>query len=136
MTERTLSIIKPDAVSKGLIGNIIARFEREGMRMAAMRMLHLTKEKAEGFYAVHRERPFFSELVEFMISGPIVAMVLEGDDAIEHNREIMGATDPAKAAEGTLRKLYAESIQNNAVHGSDAPDTAKFEIGYFFPDLE
>ena len=136
MTERTLSIIKPDAVSKGLIGNIIARFEREGMRMAAMRMLHLTKEKAEGFYAVHRERPFFSELVEFMISGPIVAMVLEGDDAIEHNREIMGATDPAKAAEGTLRKLYAESIQNNAVHGSDAPDTAKFEINYFFPDLE
>ena len=135
MTERTLSIIKPDAVSKGLIGNIVARFEREGMRMAAMRMLHLTKEKAEGFYAVHRERPFFPDLVEFMISGPIVVMVLEGDDAIEHNREIMGATDPAKAAEGTLRKLYAESIQNNAVHGSDAPDTAKFEIGYFFPDL-
>ena len=136
MTERTLSIIKPDAVSKGLIGNIVARFEREGMRMAAMRMLHLTKEKAEGFYAVHRERPFFPDLVEFMISGPIVVMVLEGDDAIEHNREIMGATDPAKAAEGTLRKLYAESIQNNAVHGSDAPDTAKFEIGYFFPDLD
>ena len=136
MTERTLSIIKPDAVSKGLIGNIVARFEREGMRMAAMRMLHLTKEQAEGFYAVHRERPFFSDLVEFMISGPIVVMVLEGDDAIEHNREIMGATDPQKADAGTLRKLYAESIQNNAVHGSDAPDTAKFEIGYFFPDLE
>ena len=136
MTERTLSIIKPDAVSKGLIGNIVARFEREGLRIAAMRMLHLTKEKAEGFYAVHRERPFFPDLVEFMISGPIVVMVLEGDDAIDHNREIMGATDPAKAAEGTLRKLYAESIQNNAVHGSDAPDTAKFEIGYFFPDLE
>ena len=135
MAERTLSIIKPDAVSKGLIGNIIARFEREGMRIAAMRMLHLTKEQAEGFYAVHRERPFFPDLVEFMISGPIVVMVLEGDDAIEHNRDIMGATDPAKAAEGTLRKLYAESIQNNAVHGSDAPDTAKFEIGYFFPDL-
>ena len=136
MTERTLSIIKPDAVSKGLIGNIIARFEREGLRIAAMRMLHLTKEKAEGFYAVHRERPFFPELVEFMISGPIVVLVLEGEDAIGHNRDIMGATDPAQAAEGTLRKLYAESIQNNAVHGSDAPETAKFEIGYFFPDLE
>ncbi|MFC1655089.1 nucleoside-diphosphate kinase [Myxococcota bacterium] len=136
MTERTLSIIKPDAVSKGLIGNIIARFEREGLRIAAMRMLHLTKEKAEGFYAVHRERPFFPELVDFMISGPIVVMVLEGDDAIGHNRDIMGATDPSQAAEGTLRKLYAESIQNNAVHGSDAPETAKFEIGYFFPDLE
>lgn len=135
MIERTLSIIKPDAVSKGLIGNIIARFEREGLRIAAMRMLHMTKEKAEGFYAVHRERPFFPDLVEFMISGPVVVMVLEGDDAIEHNREIMGATDPAEADAGTLRKLYAESIQNNAVHGSDAPDTAKFEIGYFFPDL-
>jgi nucleoside-diphosphate kinase len=135
MTEQTLSIIKPDAVSKGLIGNIIARFEREGLRIAAMRMLHLTRKEAEGFYAVHRERPFFPDLVEFMTSGPVVVMVLEGDDAIEHNREIMGATDPAKAAEGTLRKLYAESIQNNAVHGSDGPDTARFEIGYFFPDM-
>jgi len=136
MTERTLSIIKPDAVSKGLIGNIIARFEREGLKIAAMRMLHMDKPKAEGFYAVHRERPFFADLVEFMISGPVVVMVLEGEDAIEHNREIMGATNPAEAAEGTLRKLYAESIQNNAVHGSDAPETAKFEIGYFFPDLQ
>lgn len=136
MTERTLSIIKPDAVSKGLIGNIIARFEREGLKIAAMRMLHMTKEQAEGFYAVHRERPFFADLVEFMISGPVVVMVLEGDDAIDHNREIMGATNPAQAADGTLRKLYAESIQNNAVHGSDAPETAKFEIGYFFPDLQ
>jgi nucleoside-diphosphate kinase len=135
MTEQTLSIIKPDAVSKGLIGNIIARFEREGLRIAAMRMLHLTRKEAEGFYAVHRERPFFPDLVEFMTSGPVVVMVLEGDDAIEHNREIMGATNPAKAAEGTLRKLYAESIQNNAVHGSDGPDTARFEIGYFFPDM-
>jgi len=135
MTERTLSIIKPDAVSKGLIGNIIARFEREGLKIAAMRMLHMDKPKAEGFYAVHRERPFFADLVEFMISGPVVVMVLEGKDAIDHNREIMGATNPAEAAEGTLRKLYAESIQNNAVHGSDAPETAKFEIGYFFPDL-
>jgi nucleoside-diphosphate kinase len=136
MTERTLSIIKPDAVSKGLIGNIIARFEREGLKIAAMRMLHMDKPQAEGFYAVHRERPFFADLVEFMISGPVVVMVLEGEDAINHNREIMGATNPAEAAEGTLRKLYAESIQNNAVHGSDAPETAKFEIGYFFPDLQ
>jgi nucleoside-diphosphate kinase len=136
MTERTLSIIKPDAVSKGLIGNIIARFEREGLKIAAMRMLHMDKPQAEGFYAVHRERPFFADLVEFMISGPVVVMVLEGEDAIDHNREIMGATNPAEAAEGTLRKLYAESIQNNAVHGSDAPETAKFEIGYFFPDLQ
>ena len=136
MTERTLSIIKPDAVSKGLIGNIIARFEREGLKIAAMRMLHMDKPQAEGFYAVHRERPFFADLVEFMISGPVVVMVLEGEDAIDHNREIMGATNPAEAADGTLRKLYAESIQNNAVHGSDAPETAKFEIGYFFPDLQ
>jgi nucleoside-diphosphate kinase len=135
MTERTLSIIKPDAVSKGLIGNIIARFEREGLKIAAMRMLHMDKAQAEGFYAVHRERPFFADLVEFMISGPVVVMVLEGEDAIDHNREIMGATNPADAADGTLRKLYAESIQNNAVHGSDAPETAKFEIGYFFPEL-
>jgi len=136
MTERTLSIIKPDAVSKGLIGNIIARFEREGLKIAAMRMLHMDKPQAEGFYAVHRERPFFADLVEFMISGPVVVMVLEGEDAIDHNREIMGATNPAEAADGTLRKLYAESIQNNAVHGSDAPETARFEIGYFFPELQ
>ena len=136
MTERTLSIIKPDAVSRGLIGNIIARFEREGLKIVAMRMLHMDKPQAEGFYAVHRERPFFADLVEFMISGPVVVMVLEGEDAIDHNREIMGATNPAEAADGTLRKLYAESIQNNAVHGSDAPETAKFEIGYFFPDLQ
>lgn len=136
MTERTLSIIKPDAVSKGLIGNIIARFEQEGLRIAAMRMLHLTQKGAEGFYAVHRERPFFPDLVKFMTSGPVVVMVIEGQDAIDRNREIMGATDPQKADAGTLRKLYAESIQNNAVHGSDGPDTAKFEIGYFFPDLE
>jgi nucleoside-diphosphate kinase len=136
MTERTLSIIKPDAVSKGLIGNIIARFEREGLKIVAMRMLQMDKAQAEGFYAVHRERPFFADLVEFMISGPVVVMVLEGEDAIDHNREIMGATNPAEAADGTLRKLYAESIQNNAVHGSDAPETAKFEIGYFFPELQ
>jgi nucleoside-diphosphate kinase len=136
MTERTLSIIKPDAVFKGLIGNIIARFEREGLKIAAMRMLHMDKPQAEGFYAVHRERPFFADLVEFMISGPVVVMVLEGEDAIDHNREIMGATNPAEAADGTLRKLYAESIQNNAVHGSDAPGTARFEIGYFFPELQ
>ena len=136
MIERTLSIIKPDAVSRGLIGNIIARFEREGLKIVAMRMLHMDKPQAEGFYAVHCERPFFADLVEFMISGPVVVMVLEGEDAIDHNREIMGATNPAEAADGTLRKLYAESIQNNAVHGSDAPETAKFEIGYFFPDLQ
>lgn len=136
MIERTLSIIKPDAVSRGLTGKIIARFEEEGFRIVAMRKLRLTRQQAEGFYAVHRERPFFADLVEFMTSGPVVVQVLESDRAIERNREVMGATDPAKAADGTLRKLYATSIQNNAVHGSDAPETARTEIAYFFSALD
>jgi nucleoside-diphosphate kinase len=136
MIERTLSIIKPDACSAGNIGDIISRFEKEGLRIVAMRMLHLTREQAEGFYAVHQERPFFEDLVEFMTSGPVVVMVLEAPDAIERNRAIMGATDPAQAEAGTLRKLYASNIQNNAVHGSDGPETAKTEIAYFFSRLD
>jgi len=136
MSERTLSIIKPDAVSKGHIGDILARFEKEGLKIAAMRMLHLSKKEAEGFYAVHKERPFFPDLVQFMISGPIVVLVLEGENAIQRNRQIMGATDPAKADEGTLRKLYASSVQNNAVHGSDGPETARTEIAYFFSSVD
>ena len=134
--ERTLSIIKPDAVAKNLIGKIVARFEAEGLRIAAMRKVHLSKREAEGFYAVHAERPFFGELTDFMSSGPAVVIVLEGDNAIARNREIMGATNPAEAAEGTLRKLYADSIGENAVHGSDAPETAAVEIAYFFRATE
>ena len=134
--ERTLSIIKPDAVKKNLIGKIVARFEEEGLRIAAMRKVHLSKREAEGFYAVHAERPFFGELTDFMSSGPAVVIVLEGDNAITRNREIMGATNPAEAAEGTLRKLYADSIGENAVHGSDAPETAAVEISYFFRNTE
>jgi nucleoside-diphosphate kinase len=134
--ERTLSIIKPDAVKKNLIGKIVARFEEEGLRIAAMRKVHLSKREAEGFYAVHAERPFFGELTDFMSSGPAVVIVLEGDSAITRNREIMGATNPAEAAEGTLRKLYADSIGENAVHGSDAPETAAVEISYFFRNTE
>ena len=134
--ERTLSIIKPDATAAGLIGKIIARFEEEGLRIAAIRKVHLSRIEAEGFYAVHRGRPFFEELVEFMTSGPCVVMVLEGESAITRNREIMGATDPAEAAEGTLRKLYAESKGHNAVHGSDAPETARTEVAYFFRETE
>ena len=134
--ERTLSIIKPDAVKKSLIGKIVARFEEEGLRIAAMRKVHLSKREAEGFYAVHAERPFFGELTDFMSSGPAVVIVLEGDNAITRNREIMGATNPAEAAEGTLRKLYADSIGENAVHGSDAPETAAVEISYFFRGTE
>ena len=134
--ERTLSIIKPDAVKKNLIGKIVARFEEEGLRIAAMRKVHLSKREAEGFYAVHAERPFFGELTDFMSSGTAVVIVLEGDNAITRNREIMGATNPAEAAEGTLRKLYADSIGENAVHGSDAPETAAVEISYFFRGTE
>ena len=134
--ERTLSIIKPDAVKKNLIGKIVARFEEEGLRIAAMRKVHLSKREAEGFYAVHAERPFFGELTDFMSSGPAVVIVLEGDNAITRNREIMGATNPAEAAEGTLRKLYADSIGENAVHGSDAPETDAVEISYFFRRTE
>ena len=134
--ERTLSIIKPDAVAKNVIGEIYTRFERAGLRIVAARMMHLSREQAEGFYAVHRERPFFNDLVEFMISGPVMVQVLEGEDAIDRNRELMGATDPRQAAPGTIRADFASSIDANAVHGSDAPETAAQEIGFFFGDDE
>ncbi|MBI1947259.1 MAG: nucleoside-diphosphate kinase [Deltaproteobacteria bacterium] len=135
-TQRTLSIIKPDGIKKNVAGKIIAMFEEKGLRVVAAKRVQLTKAEAEGFYAVHRQRPFFGELVTFMMSGPVLLMVLEGDDAIAKNREIMGATDPAKATAGTIRKLYAASIGENTVHGSDAPETAKFEIGWFFAENE
>jgi len=134
--ERSLSIIKPDGVSKRLVGEVIRIFEDVGFRIAAMKMKKLSREEAQGFYYVHRERPFFGELVEFMISGPVVLMVLEGEDVIMRNREIMGATDPAEAAEGTIRKRWADSKQNNIVHGSDGPESAMFEINYFFSGIE
>jgi nucleoside-diphosphate kinase len=134
--ERTLSIIKPDGVSKGLIGEVINTFMKSGFRIAGLKMKQLSKKEAEGFYYVHKERPFFGELVEFMISGPLVLMVLEADNAILKNREIMGATDPAEAADGTIRKKWADSKQNNIVHGSDSPESANFEIGYFFSAIE
>ena len=133
---RTLSIIKPDGVGKGLIGEVIRRFEKEGIRIAAMRMFRLTRREAEGFYAVHRERPFFGSLTEFMSSGPIVVMVLEGDGVISRNRALMGATDPKKADKGTIRADFADSVERNIVHGSDAPETAETEIRYFFSDLD
>jgi len=131
--ERTLSIIKPDAVKKNAIGQIISRFEQAGLRVVAARMMHLSRAEAEGFYAVHRERPFFRDLVDFMISGPVLVQVLEGEDAIAKNRELMGATDPKKAAKGTIRADLADSIDANAVHGSDSPQTARTEVAYFFP---
>ena len=134
--EQTLSIIKPDAVKKNHIGEIIARFEKNNLRIAGIKMLHLTKEQAEQFYAVHKERPFFGELVDFMTSGPAVVMVLEGEGAITKNRDIMGATDPKKAAPGTIRADFADSIDCNAVHGSDAPETAAVEIPFFFQEQE
>jgi len=134
--QRTLSIIKPDAVAKNVIGEIYTRFERAGLKIVAARMVHLSREKAEGFYAVHRERPFFKDLVEFMMSGPVMIQVLEGEDAIARNRELMGATDPRQAAPGTIRADFASSIDANAVHGSDGEDTAAQEIGYFFGDDE
>jgi len=134
--ERTLSIIKPDAVAKNVIGAIVNRFESAGLRIVAQKMMHLSKEQAEGFYAEHKERPFFGALVEFMTSGPIVVMALEGEDAVRKNREIMGATNPQEAAAGTLRADYAETIDENAVHGSDAVESAAREIGYFFSDEE
>jgi len=134
--ERTLSIIKPDAVAKNVIGRIYARFEAAGLKIVAARMMHLSRAQAEGFYAVHRERPFFKNLVEFMISGPVIVQVLEGEDAIARNRDLMGATDPKKAAQGTLRADFADSIDANAVHGSDAAATAEVEIGYFFAACE
>ncbi len=130
--ERTLSIIKPDAVAKNVIGEIYNRFEKAQLRIVAARMMQLSREQAEGFYAVHKERPFFNDLVGFMISGPVIVQVLEGEDAIRKNREIMGATNPKEAAAGTLRHDYADSIDANAVHGSDAPETARQEIEYFF----
>ena len=130
--ERTLSIVKPDAVAKNVIGEIYSRFEKAGLRVVAARMLHLTREQAEGFYAVHRERPFYADLVAFMSSGPVMVQVLEGENAIARNREVMGATNPAKAAPGTIRADYATSVEENAVHGSDAPETAATEIAYFF----
>ncbi len=134
--ERTLSIIKPDGVEKNLIGEVYSRFEQGGLRIIAAKMLHLTKEQAEGFYAVHRERPFFPDLVSYMTSGPVVVQVLEGDNAIARNREIMGATNPADAAPGTIRADFASSIEENVVHGSDGPDTAATEIAYFFDEGE
>ncbi|HAD49212.1 MAG: nucleoside-diphosphate kinase [Idiomarina sp.] len=134
--ERTLSIIKPDAVAKNLVGAIYNRFETSGLRIVAAKMMHLSKEQAEGFYAEHKERPFFGALVEFMTSGPIVVQVLEGENAVLKNREIMGATNPAEALAGTLRADYAETIDENAVHGSDAVESAAREIAYFFSDEE
>ena len=134
--ERTLSIVKPDAVAKNVIGQIYSRFERAGLTIVAARMLYLSQGQAEGFYAVHRERPFFRDLVSFMISGPIMVQVLEGEDAIAKNRELMGATDPKKAKKGTIRADFADSIDANAVHGSDGPETARSEIAYFFPAAE
>lgn len=133
--ERTLSIIKPDAVAKNVIGEIYARFEKAGLKVVAAKMKQLSRKEAEGFYAVHRERPFFNALVEFMISGPVMIQALEGEGAIAKNRELMGATDPKKAEPGTIRADFAESIDANAVHGSDGPDTAAVEIGFFFPGM-
>lgn len=134
--ERTLSIIKPDAVAKNVIGQIVARFEAAGLTIAAARLMQLSRAEAEGFYAVHKERPFFNDLVEFMISGPVFVQVLEGENAIAKNRELMGATNPKEAEAGTIRADFAESIDANAVHGSDAPETAAIEIAYFFAETE
>ncbi len=133
--QRTLSIIKPDAVAKNVIGQIIARFENAGLKVIAGRLVHLSAAEAGQFYAVHKERPFFKDLVEFMISGPVFVQVLEGEDAIAKNRDLMGATDPKKAAPGTIRADFAESIDANAVHGSDAPETAAVEVAFFFPGM-
>ncbi|PZP55676.1 MAG: nucleoside-diphosphate kinase [Azospira oryzae] len=134
--ERTLSIIKPDAVNKNIIGKIYSRFESNGLKIVAAKMVYLSEREAEGFYAVHRERPFFRDLVKFMTSGPVMVQVLEGENAIAKNRDLMGATDPKKAAPGTIRADFASSIEANAVHGSDSPETAAVEIAYFFPSSE
>ena len=134
--ERTFSIIKPDATRRNLTGKIIDRFESAGLRIVASKRIHMTQEQAQGFYAVHKERPFYNDLVEFMTSGPVVVQVLEGEDAIAKNREVMGATNPAEAAEGTIRNDFAENIEANSVHGSDAPETAAEEIKFFFDDSE
>lgn len=136
MSELTFSIIKPDAVERNLIGDILKMITDSGLKIKATKLIHLTREQAEGFYAVHRERPFFGELVDYMISGPVLVSVLEGDDAIKRYRELMGATNPADAAEGTIRKKFAVNIEANSVHGSDGPDTAKVEVSYFFSNLE
>ncbi len=132
--ERTFSIIKPDAVAKNVIGKIYSRFEDAGLRIVAAKMLHLTREQAGEFYAVHKERPFYNDLVDFMTSGPVMVQVLEGENAIAKNREVMGATNPQEAAPGTIRADFAETVDENAVHGSDAPETAKVEIEFFFPE--
>jgi len=134
--ERTLSIIKPDGIEKGIIGKVISRFESAGLKPIALRMAHLSRAEAEGFYAVHKARPFFADLVKFMTSGPVLLMVLEGENAIARNREVMGATDPKKAAEGTIRKDFATDIEKNTVHGSDAPETARSEIAWFFRGVD
>lgn len=134
--ERTLSIIKPDAVAKNVIGDIYSRFEKAGLRIIAAKMLHLSRSQAEGFYAVHKERPFFKDLVEFMISGPVMVQALEGENAISVNRDLMGATNPSNAAPGTIRADFAKTVDENAVHGSDGPETAKTEIAFFFDSLE
>ncbi|MDH3511724.1 MAG: nucleoside-diphosphate kinase [Gammaproteobacteria bacterium] len=135
-TERTFSIVKPDGVEKNLIGEVYRRFEKGGLQIIAARMLHLTREQAEEFYGVHRERPFFNDLVTYMISGPVMVQVLEGEDAVRVNREIMGATNPAEADAGTIRADFADSIEENIVHGSDAPETAAVEIAFFFTDSQ
>jgi nucleoside-diphosphate kinase len=134
--ERTLSIIKPDGVKKGLIGEILKRFENAGLKIVGMKMIHMTKKTAEGFYAVHRGKPFYNSLTDFMSSGPCVVLILEGEKAISRNRELMGATNPKEAAPGTIRKEFAANVEQNIVHGSDAPETAAFEMGYFFNALE
>jgi nucleoside-diphosphate kinase len=134
--ERTLSIIKPDGVEKGIIGKVIARFEEKGLKPVAIRLAQLSRAEAEGFYAVHKARPFFNDLVKFMTSGPVVLMVLEGEGAVAKNRDIMGATDPAKAAPGTIRKDFATNIEKNTVHGSDSVENAKIEVSYFFPEVQ
>ncbi|MFQ3574403.1 MAG: nucleoside-diphosphate kinase [Thermodesulfovibrionales bacterium] len=134
--ERTLSIIKPDGVKKNIIGEIISRFEKNGLRVAGLKKICLSKEQAKAFYIVHKDRPFYDSLTDFMSEGPIVVMVLEGNDAIMKNREIMGATNPANAAEGTIRKDFAENVERNIVHGSDSPETAKTEIAFFFSEME
>ncbi len=135
-TELTLSIVKPDAVAKGVIGGCLTKLEEAGLRIIATKMIRLNEAQAREFYAVHKERPFYDDLVRFMTSGPVVVSVLEGDNAIAKNREVMGATDPAKAGEGTIRKLYGSNIENNAVHGSDAPETARQEVAFFFGTTE
>ncbi len=134
--ERTFSIIKPDAVARNLQGEILAMIQGAGLKIVAMKMIRMTKAQAEGFYAVHKEKPFFADLIEYMTSGPVVCSVLEGENAIKRYRDLMGATNPEKAAEGTIRKKYAQNIEANSVHGSDAPETAAYEIGYFFNALE